>query len=104
MAIVLFISSVFFSKQIPISSPFAIAGVLILVFVAGMTNPRKKILMLTDFIVAVGTFIIFGGELVASHGDVSKILFWASMILSVLSLFAIYLSTLVLRDEWTPKE
>lgn len=83
-----------------ISSPtfYSIIIVLILAFLAGMTNPKLKAVMIGDVIVSLISFCIFAYEAITKFTNLIDLLFITNLTLAVLFLFAFYWSVKSIRS------
>lgn len=73
---------------------------LTLSILAGFTNPKTTFIIVFDFLVSIGTLVVFGYETIVSyHGQLSDLFFLTNLALAILSLFALYFSSETLRGK-----
>lgn len=83
---------------IPVSLHVSIFSILILIFVAGLTNPAQKWVSIIDAIVSAIGFIIFEYYAVLTFSNGEDFLFFLiNQTLSVLFLFSFYFATKTVR-------
>lgn len=102
MALVILVMTPFFKQDIPLPAYFSVFGVMILSVLAGLTSPKTRAVIVFDFMVAVFSLLIFGYEFVTKYKNIASIydlFFVGNMVLSVLSVFAIYYSSKTLRGN-----
>lgn len=93
MGVILFISTAFLKYQLPFPSFFSFLIVIVLIVTAGFTTSRFKLVIVSNFIVSIAVFTIFGWQTFLSYNSPHTAFFWTSLILSLLSMFALYYST-----------
>lgn len=83
---------------IPVSLHVSIFSILILIFVAGLTNPAQKWVSIIDAIVSSVGFIVFEYYAVLTFSNGEDFLFFLiNQTLSVLFLFSFYFATKTVR-------
>lgn len=86
----------FYQHIIPIPIIFSILAILIIGFMAGITNPRLMSIALTDMIISLSGFFIFE-YMSISFFDENKLFALVNQILAGIFFIAIYFSTKTLR-------
>lgn len=97
MGVILLLSTAFLKYELPFPSIFPFIIILALIISAGLTTPGLKMVMISDFFVALITFIIFGWQVFVSYNTPGMVFFWTSLMLSLLAMCALYFSTRTLR-------
>lgn len=98
IAIIILIMTPFFRDRIPFPEFLSVFGAIILSMFAGFTNPNSKMIILFDFIISISALFIFGYEMLKSfYGNIFDPFFIGNVLLSIMSLFAIYYSSKTLR-------
>ena len=101
MALIMLIATPFYYNKLPISAPVSVFSILILATIAGLTNPKLRSVIVFDFLVSIFMFLAFGWEAISSYKVSADMFFFTNLILSILSLFALYLSSKTLRGKFT---
>lgn len=83
-----------------ISSPtfYSVVVILVLTFLAGMTNPRLRVVIVGDVVVSLISFCVFAFEAITKFTDLVDLLFITNLTLAILFLFAFYWSVKSLRN------
>lgn len=87
----------FIYKGFSVSILFSIISVLILIFAAGITTPRKKESLGIDIVISVGGFIAFAYRAASTYDGSFDILFFRNLSLAGIFLTVIYLGIKSLR-------
>lgn len=83
---------------LPLSIRMQLLGALLLVFLAGLTNPHSKLIMILNVCVAgIGAFL-FETTAIYFYGTDSIILFMVREVAAILFLFALYFGVKSLRS------
>lgn len=93
----------FLKSQIPASVFYSLLLILILVFLAGMTNPRIKWIIGADIVVSFIGFAIFGYHAISRFAGVRDLFSATNFTLAVIFLFAFYYSIKTLRGMQFPE-
>jgi hypothetical protein len=86
----------YFQNEINLPIYFSIIAVIILVFLAGLTNPKQVWIAYVDFVVSLLGFSIFEYEAVVGFGS-NQPLFLINQTIALVFFFALYFSTKTLR-------
>jgi hypothetical protein len=90
----------FFKDRIPFREHYTVLGVMILAMLAGLTNPKLRSIIILDFIASIFAFLIFGTEALVTYSQFKgDTFFFANLVLSVITIFAIYYSSKTLRGN-----
>lgn len=99
-AIIIIVMAPFFKDRIPFREHFTVLGVMVLAMLAGLTNPKLRSIIVLDFIASLFAFLIFGTEALVTYSQYqADTFFLANMVLSVITIFAIYYSSKTLRGN-----
>ncbi len=99
-AIIIIIMAPFFKDRIPFKEHFTVLGVMVLAMLAGLTNPKLRSIIILDFIASLFAFLIFGTEALVTYSKYHiDTFFLANLILSIITIFAIYYSSKTLRGN-----
>lgn len=95
--IIIALSIPFFAHLIPVPNLISLAVVLVLVFLAGYTSPRKKMVIMIDVLTSALAILVFGNHASliwsSNHKDWhSTIFFWMLITLVIIFIFAFYYS------------
>lgn len=98
-AIIMLLTQPFFNRQIPVSIPVSLLVITLLVFVAGLTNPRQRWLAVVNAIFSIIAVIAFGYFSVTAYESYppQSVLFWVDEALALIFLAALYYSAKTVR-------
>lgn len=98
-AFIMLVTQPFFNQQLPFSIPLSLLAITLLVFVAGLTNPRHRWLAIVNAVFSIIAVIIFGYFSVAAYVQYSpqSLIFWVDEILAIIFLIALYYSAKTVR-------
>jgi hypothetical protein len=99
IAAIMLVTTPFLQERLPVPANISIFGVLVLAILAGFVSPRSRVIIVLNFLVSIGTLVIFGSQTIASYKISLDLFFWGNLIMSVLSLFALYYSSKTLRGN-----
>ncbi|MFZ2522180.1 MAG: hypothetical protein WAX44_02940 [Minisyncoccia bacterium] len=99
MAVIILILTPFFKVEIPLLAYFSVFGVLILSMLAGLTSPKARSIIIFNFLVSLTSLLVFGYELIVSFDRSFNMFFVGNLVLSILSIFAVYFSSKTLRGN-----
>lgn len=97
-AIVMLIAG-FTTATLPISTGFAITWIVVLVLIAGLTNPIQRGVQWVNVIISVLGILVFGGDALGRYHSFSAV-FTAGFLIALLTLIfllALYFATRTLR-------
>jgi len=96
--ILMILSLPFLNGVIPIPIHISIFSILILIFVAGLTNPAQRWVSIVDSAVSSLGFIVFEYYAITTFSDGEEFLFFLiNQTLAVLFLFSFYFATKTVR-------
>ncbi len=96
-ATIMFFCQPFLLDQIPFSWPVSLAAIILLIFLAGLTNPRQPWVIFLDTVVALLGLVIFEYYVISRFSSWDDIFFWVNQTLALIFLLAFYFSTKTLR-------
>jgi hypothetical protein len=96
--IIMFITLPFLRERI--SSPvfLSVVAILVLTFFAGITSPRRKVVILADVCISLVGFAIFAHQAITKFERVLDLLFATNTILACIFLYTFYLSLRTFRN------
>jgi hypothetical protein len=104
MAVVMLVVTPFVKDDFSFPAYFSIFAVLVLLVFAGFTNPKLKSVLIFDFLISVIALLIFGHEMILSYSEpYTRLFFITNIVLSVISIFALYFSSKTLRGNLLSK-
>ncbi|MEQ1561238.1 MAG: hypothetical protein ABL899_00780 [Nitrospira sp.] len=101
IALIMLVMTPFVKNELPVSAFFSVLVVIVLAIFAGLTNPKSKPILFLDFVISIVALIFFGKEMVISYNEpFTRLFFLVNVILSTLSVFAVYFSSKTLRGSF----
>ena len=97
MAVIMLVMTPVFKDEIVFPSFLSILGVLLLSLVAGLTSPKLRSVIIVDFLIGVGAFLVFGYQVVTLSQTFTDAFFLTNLALAIISLFALYFCAKTLR-------
>ena len=92
----------FFQDRIPLPVSLSMGAIVMLIFLAGLTNPLLVWLLFTDTVASLFGLVIFEYFAVTNF-DLSSVFFYINQTLAILFLIAFYFSTKSLRGFYLRK-
>ena len=100
MAIVMLLMTPFFKNRLFVPAFASVFAVLALSVLAGLTNPKSRIIIIFNFLISIGALLVFGHEAIASYdSQIKDMFFLLNLVLAGLATFAIYFSSKTLRGN-----
>lgn len=87
----------FFKNQIPYPLSLSIITIVILIFLAGLTNPKLVWITFVEVTISALGFFVFEYFAIFKFTNFSDLFFWTNQILALLFFFAFYFATKTLR-------
>lgn len=87
----------FFKDRVPFPLSLTIIVVVVLIFLAGLTNPKQVWLTFLEVVASASGFFVFEYYALFKFTNFTDIFFWANQTLALLFFFAFYFSTKTLR-------
>lgn len=100
-ALIILVTTPFFREKIPLTGYFSVFCVMVLTIFAGLTNPKSRSIITLNFFISIAAFLVFSHEALESYNSTNSAdgFFLTGMLLSVISIFAIYYSSKTLRGN-----
>ena len=95
--IIMILALPFFKDLIPVPEFISILAMLIIGFMAGLTNPRLKWTAFLDCIISLVAFATFEFSAIKNYSSPEAMLFWLDQALAIIFFLALYYSTKTLR-------
>lgn len=95
--VIMLIGIPFFNDYLPVPAIISLSAALLVVIVAGLTNPLQRWVMFIDVPVSLIAALSFEYHAISRIGDIPWLLFGIDQILALLFFFALYFSTKTLR-------
>lgn len=83
---------------------YSILAILILTFFAGLTNPKQKMVIMSDIVVSILSFGVFAYQTVVKFDGFFNLFFITNFVLALLSLLAFYWSIKTIRWLKSPQK